>query len=54
MSSIGRTVATLVDGWRSAGSHAVDWNALGIDDGVYYSRLRAGSEVIGTRVVVVR
>jgi hypothetical protein len=49
----GRTVATLVDGEVSAGTHAVEWNAT-VPSGVYFCRLVASGETAGTRMVVAR
>jgi hypothetical protein len=49
----GRTVATLVDGELSAGTHAVEWDAS-VPSGVYFCRLVAGGETAGARMVVAR
>ncbi len=40
--SIGRRVATVVDGNFEAGSHAVTWDAPGTPAGVYFVRLQSG------------
>ncbi|MBU0520182.1 T9SS type A sorting domain-containing protein [bacterium] len=37
-----RKVATLVNGWRSAGYHEVTFNASHLASGIYFSRLEAG------------
>jgi len=42
---LGRTVAKLVDGEISAGTHVVVWDADGFASGVYHYRLRAGEFV---------
>jgi len=39
---LGRAVATLVDGYRSAGSHSVRWDAASLPSGIYFCELRAG------------
>jgi photosystem II stability/assembly factor-like uncharacterized protein len=40
---LGREVATLVDEFRNAGYHEVDFNSAGLASGVYYYQLKAGS-----------
>lgn len=39
---LGRNVATLVEGQKSAGIHVVNWQADNLSSGVYFYRLRAG------------
>ena len=48
----GRRVATLADGARSAGTHDVTWNASGLEPGMYFYRLRAGSATVTRRVLL--
>jgi hypothetical protein len=43
--ALGRHVATLVDGIRAAGDHAVAWAAGDLPSGTYLARLTAGSQV---------
>jgi hypothetical protein len=38
----GKTVATLVSGYRNAGVYSVEWNAAGLPSGVYVCVLEAG------------
>ena len=38
----GRLVQTLVDGWREAGTHEVNFNASSLSSGIYLARLTAG------------
>jgi hypothetical protein len=45
---LGRKVATLVDGEKSAGVHIMTWNATGLPSGVYFLQMRAG-EFVETR-----
>ncbi len=40
---LGQEVATMVNGYRSAGTYEVEFNAAGLASGVYYYTLRAGS-----------
>lgn len=39
---LGRKVRSLVDGPQAAGSHAVEWDASGVPNGIYMGRLEAG------------
>ncbi len=50
---MGRTVAILEDGVVASGCHTREWNAAGMQGGVYWYRLSAGTKV-ATRMVVVR
>jgi hypothetical protein len=36
---LGQEVASLVDGEKPAGSHAVTWNAMSNGSGVYFARM---------------
>ncbi len=47
----GRRVATLLDGTRPAGEHAVTWRAAGAPSGVYFVRLEAGGRSVTRRCV---
>jgi serine protease AprX len=51
----GREVETLVDGFRTSGVHAVDWDAKDRPSGVYFYRLAAGdSEETRKKMVLLR
>lgn len=55
----GRTVATLVEGTRPAGSYQISWNGCNdhgqpVQAGVYVARLQAGSTILSKRIVVIR
>jgi len=39
----GRFVATLVNGWREAGSHQVTWNATDMPSGIYFAEFSAAN-----------
>jgi len=43
--AIGREVATLVDGYKEAGSYDVQFNASKLSSGVYFYRIQAGNYV---------
>ncbi|MBI2504729.1 MAG: T9SS type A sorting domain-containing protein [Candidatus Latescibacteria bacterium] len=55
----GQKVATLVGGWRSAGTYQVRWDARNdagqpLASGVYFYQLRAGDRVESRRLLVLR
>jgi hypothetical protein len=50
----GRKVATLAEGFRTAGRHDVTWQGRGVAAGVYLVRLRAGNFSRARRLVLVR
>ncbi len=50
----GRNVATLVDGERGAGEHAVPFVADGLPSGTYFARLKAEGTTRTTRMQLVR
>ena len=52
--AIGRRVAVLADGDRSAGLHRVEWTANGLAPGVYLGVLRAGGHVATQRMILTR
>jgi len=41
---LGREVATLVNGWKEAGTYEVTWNAAGVPSGVYYYTMTVKAE----------
>jgi hypothetical protein len=56
---MGRKVATLVDGVRSAGSHAVGWNGQSdsgqdLASGVYLLRMQAEGKSETKRTTIIR
>ncbi len=48
---IGEKVATLADGYFSAGSHSVTWNATGYASGIYFYRFEAGTYAITNKLL---
>jgi hypothetical protein len=51
---LGRRVALLADGTRSAGEHTLRWDGRGLPTGLYFVRLRTGGDVQTRRVALVR
>lgn len=49
----GRRVATITEGERGTGEHQTSWNVGHLSPGVYFCRLRVGSET-ATRTVLIR
>jgi len=47
----GRKVASLFNGVLPAGSHSREWNGAGAGAGVYFVRLRVGSEIYNLRTI---
>jgi len=47
----GRLVATLVNGWRDAGSHQVTFDGSHLTSGIYFYRLQAG-EYVGVKKLI--
>ena len=50
----GRRVATLVDGYLSAGAHRVSWDASAFPSGTYYCRLVSGEQELLRELVLRR
>lgn len=51
---LGREVATLVDEYKDAGFHEVEFNAAGLSSGVYFYRIQAGDYVETRKMVLIR
>ncbi|HVK37499.1 MAG TPA: hypothetical protein VNA88_03120 [Candidatus Kapabacteria bacterium] len=54
LDAAGTVVATLVDGWLSAGDHEIDFTAAGLASGIYHCQLRLGADVLLRRMALVR
>ncbi len=52
--TLGREVATLVNGERPAGNYSIEWNATDFSSGAYFYRLRAGNFVETKKMVLMR
>jgi hypothetical protein len=51
---LGREVAELVDGYKSAGRYKVSFNAEALTSGVYFYTLKAGNYVESKKMIVVK
>jgi hypothetical protein len=51
---LGQKMATLVDRWREAGHHAVNWDASSYSSGIYFYRLTTGSKVFTKRMTLLK
>jgi hypothetical protein len=51
---LGRTIATLVHEVLPAGTYTVQWNANGVQSGLYLARLVAGGAVRSRKLLYVR
>jgi parallel beta-helix repeat protein len=50
----GRLVSTLVNGWREAGTHTLNWNAQNLPSGIYFARLVEGSKFSTQKMVLLK
>jgi hypothetical protein len=51
---LGREVATLVEGYQSAGTHVVTFDGTSCASGVYLYSLQAGGEVLVRKMVYLK
>ena len=51
---LGRVVATLIEEYREAGYHEVEFNSAGLASGVYYYQLKAGNFVESKKLVLLK
>lgn len=51
---LGNEVATLVDGFKEAGYHSVEFNAATLASGVYFYKLQAGSFTETKKMILIR
>jgi uncharacterized repeat protein (TIGR01451 family) len=52
--ALGKTIATLVDGFQTTGSYAVDFNGAALESGVYVYRLNLGNKTISKRMMLIK
>lgn len=54
--TVGQEIATLVDGFRSPGNHMINWQATGLESGIYFSTIEVtgpdGRKYVGTRILL--
>jgi hypothetical protein len=51
---VGQEVATLFEGYRDAGQHAISFNAASLNSGTYIYRLTDGTTTLSRKMLVVR
>ncbi len=51
---LGREVATLINGEKSAGSHEIKFNAAGLPSGIYIFRLQTGKQSAAIKMILMR
>ena len=52
--NLGMKTRVLESGWRAAGAHTVQFDATGLQSGVYYYKLTAGDRVLTKRMALVK
>jgi hypothetical protein len=53
-SLLGKEVAVLVDGEMASGRHEANWEAAGLESGVYFYRLQSGTEVLTKKLILMQ
>lgn len=51
---MGQKIATLVDGYKEAGYHSVNWDASQYSSGIYFYRLTVGDKVFSKRMTLLK
>jgi len=51
---LGEQVATLIDGYKNAGTHEATWNAGNMASGFYFYRLEAGNTVLTRKMILMK
>ena len=52
--TLGQQVATLVNNFRTAGTHSIVWNAENLASGMYVYKLQAGEQVISKKMLLMK
>ena len=50
----GQQVAVLADCRMSAGSHRLEWNASGLESGVYFCRIQTGNFTTARKMMLIK
>lgn len=51
---LGQEVATLINGFKSAGTYSVTWNASNLASGIYFYNLQTGSNLISKKMLLMK
>ena len=51
---MGQRIATLVDEYKTAGTHNISWNAQGASSGMYYYRLESNGNAITRKMTLIK
>lgn len=51
---LGQEVSVLVDGFRTAGQHKVEFNGSNLPSGIYFYRMEAGSQVFTNKMMLIK
>ncbi|MBD3232470.1 MAG: T9SS type A sorting domain-containing protein, partial [candidate division Zixibacteria bacterium] len=51
---MGQKIATLVNGYKEAGQHTVNWDASSYSSGVYFYKLDAGEKLLTRRMTLLK
>jgi peptidoglycan/xylan/chitin deacetylase (PgdA/CDA1 family) len=51
---LGKEVATLVDGYKNAGTLSVNYNAYGLASGIYFYKIQAGKNIAMKKMMVLK
>jgi hypothetical protein len=49
----GRVVASLLNAYVPAGQHSMAWNGSGLENGVYFCRMRSGNQLQIRKMMII-